>query len=393
MDRYILMFEDLKLALFSVSTDADLVMELVINPACSHYLPVGIHKKEQLKKWIQDRGIPVTRDSIAKDLEKSGISPFKLMLLNCGLSLTDHYWICRQNEHFLWKDINLYTNPFRASFSLDIQDEIESIVSRTNFIPSSSLKGDLKKKWIIDEDGIRRLVKGNYGISCRQSLCEALASKVHKMQGALHTPYHLIKISSGDSQIIGCECPCFTDISTEFVAAIDIVANEKKPNEQLWYEFYIAICEKHGLYIRDFMDYQILSDFLISNTDRHLNNFGIIRSTDTLKWLHAAPIFDSGNAMFYQAGYIPEGKELLKIQVTSFCDTEVKLLKCVKNRGILDLTKLPDDNFLYELLKKDVLIKDEINERLVNAYREKIQYLSDFQNGADLWDYKYQKRI
>lgn len=29
MDRYILMFEDLKLALFSVSTDADLVMELV----------------------------------------------------------------------------------------------------------------------------------------------------------------------------------------------------------------------------------------------------------------------------------------------------------------------------------------------------------------------------
>lgn len=135
--------------------------ELVINPACSHYLPVGIHKKEQLKKWIQDRGIPVTRDSIAKDLEKSGISPFKLMLLNCGLSLTDHYWICRQNEHFLWKDINLYTNPFRASFSLDIQDEIESIVSRTNFIPSWSLKGDLKKKWIIDEEGIRRLVRWN----------------------------------------------------------------------------------------------------------------------------------------------------------------------------------------------------------------------------------------
>ena len=37
--------------------------------------------------------------------------------------------------------------------------------------------------------------------------------------------------------------------------------------------------------------------------------------------------------------------------------------------------------------------RDEINERLVNAYREKIQYLSDFQNGPDLWDYKYQKRI
>lgn len=56
-----------------------------------------------------------------------------------------------------------------------------------------------------------------------------------------------------------------------------------------------------------------------------------------------------------------------------------------------DLAKLPDDNFLDELLKKDVLMKDEINERLVNAYQKKIQYLSDFQNGADLWDDKYQK--
>lgn len=64
-----------------------------------------------------------------------------------------------------------------------------------------------------------------------------------------------------------------------------------------------------------------------------MNNFGIIRSTDTLKWLHAAPVFDSGNAMFYQAGYIPEGKELLKIQVTSFCDTRGEAVKMGKEQG------------------------------------------------------------
>ena len=33
----------------------------------------------------------------------------------------------------------------------------------------------------------------------------------------------------------------------------------------------------------DFMDYQIMTDFLISNTDRHMNNISVIRNPDTLK--------------------------------------------------------------------------------------------------------------
>lgn len=393
MERYILMYEDYKLALFSVSSEADTVAELLINQTCGRYLPVGVHTSEQLKKWIDNRGIPVTRDHIAQDLSGSGLSPFYLMLLNHGLSLTDHYWICRQNEHFLWQDINLYTNPFRSAYSLDLQDDINSIAAKTNFIPSASLKGDLKKKWIIDEKGIRRLVKGNYGSSCRQSLCEVLASEIHKRQGISYTPYSLIWISSNGTRMIGCECPNFTDISTEFVPAIDIMANEKKPNDISWYEFYIKVCESYGLNMRDFLEYQILSDFIISNTDRHLNNFGIIRAADTLEWIGAAPIFDSGNAMFYNASYIPADKELLKIPVTSFCDSEAKLLKCVKNRGVLDVAKLPHDNYLYNLLKKDIVIKDEVNERLAEAYRKKIRYLGDFQNGADLWDYRYFKSV
>lgn len=393
MERYILMYEDYKLALFSVSSEADTVAELLINQTCGRYLPVGVHTSEQLKKWIDNRGIPVTRDHIAQDLSGSGLSPFYLMLLNHGLSLTDHYWICRQNEHFLWQDINLYTNPFRSAYSLDLQDDINSIAAKTNFIPSASLKGDLKKKWIIDEKGILRLVKGNYGSSCRQSLCEVLASEIHKRQGISYTPYSLIWISSNGTRMIGCECPNFTDISTEFVPAIDIMANEKKPNDISWYEFYIKVCESYGLNMRDFLEYQILSDFIISNTDRHLNNFGIIRAADTLEWIGAAPIFDSGNAMFYNASYIPADKELLKIPVTSFCDSEAKLLKCVKNRGVLDVAKLPDDNYLYNLLKKDIVIKDEVNERLAEAHRKKIRYLGDFQNGADLWDYRYFKSV
>ena len=38
-------------------------------------------------------------------------------------------------------------------------------------------------------------------------------------------------------------------------------------------------------------------DYLILNEDRHLNNFGIIRDVNTLKWIDIAPIFDNGQSL------------------------------------------------------------------------------------------------
>lgn len=332
---------------------------------------------------------------IITDLNKIAVnSVFNYMLLNNGLSLTDHYWICKIDDVAVnWKEINLYTNPFKASYSLDL-DKSENIAGKTNFTPSSSLAGDLKKKWIIDQNGIRRLVKGNHSnVSCRPSLCEKLASKIHTMQIKSHVDYNLIRISSGDREITGCECACFVDENTEFIPAISVIENEQKPNNMSIYEFYLAKCLENGLDLRQDLEYQIMTDFIISNTDRHMNNFGIIRDSKTLKWLHMAPIFDSGNSMFYDSMSIPSGNELLKIRVNSFANKETKLLSYVQNRGLVDTSKLPSGDWVYNLLQKDELIKEETNERLVRAYLQKIKYLEDFQNGADLASYNYVKSM
>lgn len=48
------------------------------------------------------------------------------------------------------------------------------------------------------------------------------------------------------------------------------------------------------------LDYMNLTDFIISNNDRHLNNFGILRDSHTLRFIKLAPIFDSGNSMMYK---------------------------------------------------------------------------------------------
>ena len=175
--------------------------------------------------------------------------------------------------------------------------------------------------------------------------------------------------------------------------AIDIMWNEKIPNDKSIYEFYLAKCLENGLDLRQDLEYQIMTDFIISNTDRHMNNFGIIRDSKTLKWLHMAPIFDSGNSMFYDSMSIPSGNKLLKIRVNSFANKETKLLSYVQNRGLVDTSKLPSGDWLYNLLQKDELIKEETNERLVRAYLQKIKYLENFQNGADLASYNYVKSM
>lgn len=392
--QYFLMHEDLKIALFEVN-DFGNIINVAVSPnvETQRHLPISVISPKALADWLLNRGIPATRQGISTELKLAGVSStFALMLQNNGLSLTDHYWVKERGSQETWEMINLYTNSFKASYSLNVRDDIvgKSIADKTNFTPSASLKGDLKKKWIIDSNGVRRMVKGNYNSTCRQSISEVLATKIHSLQGGVgYTPYSLINIISDGQTIIGCECPNFTSIETEFIPAIDVVNMAKKPNDLSYYEFFIQLCSQNGVGIRYFLEYQIMTDFIISNSDRHLNNFGIIRSSKTLQWLTYAPLFDSGNSMFYKSSYIPVDKGLLKLEVTSFLKKEVQLLRYITNRGLVNLSRLPSDNYLYSLLSKDKNTRDEVNERLVKAYNKKIKYLSDFQNGADIWSYNY----
>ena len=134
------------------------------------------------------------------------------------------------------------------------------------------------------------------------------------------------------------------------------------------------------------LEYQILSDFIISNDDRHFNNFGILRNSKTLEWVGYAPIFDSGNSLFYKQSYIPVDRKLLRIETSSFKTKEVELLKYVHNKTLLNVCNLPNEENLMQLLAKDNNTKQSDNIRIIKAYKKKIKYTYDFQNGASIWN-------
>lgn len=331
-----------------------------------------------LKKWWQHRAVPIGQGKIRRILEDLGIAtPQEYLVKNLGLSLTDHYWIKPIDMELGWADVNLFTNDFRdpvgdMQFGQELDQSIE--LPANAFSPSSSVQGELRKKWII-ADGKRYLIKGNHGSNSQESLNEVAATLLHKKQGkqpyVSYRPMHL----EAESQLY-CACEGFTSDEVEFIPAIDIVDSKKKDNAISLYEHFILVCGEYGLAeetVRAFLEYQILSDFILTNTDRHLNNFGVLRNTKTLQFIGMAPIFDSGNAMFWSDPNLPAYDDLTKIQVNSFRKTEMDLLHYVQDKTRLDFSKLPTEDELREIYAMDPLIP--CMDTILLGYRKKIELL------------------
>ena len=161
-----------------------------------------------------------------------------------------------------------------------------------------------------------------------------------------------------------------------FVPAIDVVQSEKKDNAVSMYEHFIRVCASHCLpetVTRPFLEYQILTDFLLTNVDRHLNNFGVLRDTETLRFVSMAPIFDSGNSRFWNTPRKPERDDLTRIEVNSFRGRESQLLDYVTMPELLNLGNLPTVEELRDIYTKDELIVPL--DSILLGYEKKLQLL------------------
>ena len=335
-------------------------------------LPLGGSQgADSLRKWWLRRAVPISQGNIAALLQQEGIpSTQSLLVRNLGLSLSDHYWIKPSGSELTWKDVSPFSNAFSS---------LSEATSAQFYSPDAALQGDLIKKWLIVDDA-RCLLKGNRGANSQQSLNEVLASMLHEKQGfSNHVRYRPVKFNGSASEQYGCICEDFASETLEFIPAIDIVDSKKKGNAVSTYEHFIHVCTMHGLPepdVRSFLEYQILTDFVLTNTDRHLNNFGVLRDSRTLKLIRMAPIFDSGNSMFWDAPRLPERSDCTEITVNSFRKTETELLKLVTDRSRVHMDLLPGRNEIAELYAKDDSIA--FVDSILTGYEKKKALLERF---------------
>lgn len=338
---------------------------------------LGTADVSKIKKWWEVRSVPASRKTMINFInQNSYFNNGDYLAKNLALSLTDLYWICPVETEISFDEITLFNI---AAFS-DKKIPLHNIES---YDPNASLGGQMEKYW--DVSGIIPvLVKESYKHFGQQAINEVFATKLHELQGT-NIPYvKYTAIKTEDNGIL-CRCKSFTTRDIEFVSAYEIIESNKKRNDMSMYDYYIDVCTKNGIdeeIMQNFMDYQTLVDFVISNTDEHLNNFGVLRDANTMKLVAPAPIFDSGNSMFFaesrKTAY--SRADILRQKITGFCSSEEKMLKFVKNKNIVKEDLLPDKEFVMNVYSAAGVPEWKVNI-ISDNYMIKRQMLKEFQIG------------
>lgn len=394
MERYLLMHKNVPVAQFNLDAgDANAKPKQIYkNQAAIQHLPIGAQMNDmKFIEWWQDRSIPRTRQGARGALERLGYKSVTNALIdNLALSLNDCYWIKPITSDLSWENVNLFVNEFEDTFgelTFNKNSETFDLRSKTKF-NCATTQGEVQKKWCIESDGKRCLIKGNYGNSYQQSINEVFATKLHQTQRfENYTPYYFVKVSLENNLTgLGCKSYNFCNEQVEAISAWEILQTLKMRQNMSLYQPFREVCLKLGMnadYFDYYIDYEIMTDFLLTNTDRHMNNISILRNPDSLELIGFAPIYDSGNSMFYsvptnQLNLVKLGRDKVHSFVTS---REVNLLKYVRDRNIVDLSKINVDFSIYQ---KDV--EPDRWSILKEMFYRKIETLRAFQLGKNPWE-------
>ncbi len=337
------------------------------------HLPVGIPvrggvaDRAALNVWWADRSIPASRSGVRKALETLEIASTRMLPVRCyGLSLSDQYWICPEGSHLQWDDINF----FEHDFSDDIGDVLFGAEKKADALdfssPDNTSDGNLKKRWKI-VNGKRCLVKGGSNPFRQQPFNEVIAAGIMKRLGIPHVPYTVTWNKGAPYSV----CEDFVTKDTELVPAWRIYQTKKKSNSASVYQHFVSCCEALGIEgTVPFLDRMIVPDYIIANEDRHMNNFGVLRDAETLKWLGFAPIYDSGSSLGYDKtpGQMKSEREVV---CKPFKNHHGEQLKLVSDFSWIDFDALKD---VKELIANALVGAEEyIDENRVRAVTESVE--------------------
>lgn len=218
-------------------------------------------------------------------------------------SLSDCYWIRQEAENISWADVSLY----RADISEDVAET--SLFGKKQMFhghihtPETSTAGLSAKAWYRDANQKLWL----YKIGKK----EVAASKILNAIGADHVPYldasnelrqmadeeHIRKIYETNEKLV--KCPMITSEQRSIVT---------------WYDYEEHCDDEHVnpyTQIKHNPKYHEMQvcDYLLSNSDRHGENWGFYIDADTGKLGDLHPLFDHDHAFSEDAKIIAQTTE------------------------------------------------------------------------------------
>lgn len=344
------------------------------------HAPVGVPAREgsmdrgSLNEWWRGRAIPASRSGIRAALSELGVSAPELLLEKClGLSLSDQYWIRPAGSSLLWENVNFFDNPFSEDVGNILFGKEPGSAEISLMSPDNTSDGWLRKKWKII-DGKRCLIKGGSGAARQEPYNEALASRIMDRLDIPHVSYSLLLEEDYPYSV----CEDFITPDTELISAWNIMKTAKKPNHVSVYRHYLDCCSRLGIGgAKDAVNRMLALDYLIVNEDRHLKNFGVVRRADTLEYIGAAPIYDSGTSLWFDRP-LPMIHARAKAVCKPFKNSHDEQIRLVTDFSWLDFSALNGiDEELREIVRGSLFIDEARREALCQGLMDRLGMLEE----------------
>lgn len=282
--RYQLMNKDVVVAVYEEREELDDYRYDLIEQT-DPYLPYGF---VSINDWIDGRQIAKHRTSIERLMRELGLTTRHdfIGMARC-LSLTDTFWMKREDDPASWNDVSLYRNPFDdviARIAFDGTGMYGRQNSPTS--PEYATSGSFAKCWIREKGQISLLKRGSSGYANAgfEPYSEALAANLLEAAHIDHVPYEVVRYHDK----LASKCPLFTSEDVGFVSAHRFFPGPFSVSDML--EF----AAKHNA--EESFREMIVMDAVMANVDRHAGNYGFLVDNATGEVLRQAPLFDHNMA-------------------------------------------------------------------------------------------------
>jgi hypothetical protein len=326
------------------------------------HLPVGVCKEgkvslHRLNRWNIWRGIPAYRvglETLEKRLDIS--SPLDLLEQSHMVSVSDTYWMKEKDEDVSWKDVSFFSHDFDGDgFGRAMFGDYDYTVSDSAYhTPNNVTTGYHRKAWMW-ENNVLLLYKGGSPVKQLEPVNEWLASEIARRLRIYAVPY-VTRVYLNNVVSV---CRNFCDEDHDLVCGRDILQEYPAEAGESVPMHYVKVLRKHGIKgVKHFLSDQCLLDYVLMNTDRHGQNYGILVDANTNTWKETAPVFDTGTSLgcLLSEDQMEDAEKLLKANF--FGERDVSYEKLV-----------PWIRFdYYDLTALDGIV-EAYTERL-NRYRE-----------------------
>jgi hypothetical protein len=198
-----------------------------------------------------------------------------------ALSVTDHYWIKDENDIATWSDVSLYKKAINKEIIDTALTGRYVKLGKNKRTPELTTQGSYPKCWIQENKNLY-LLKSDKTSDFVNTRMEVLTSRILECFNVDYVKYTGQFMELNNKKLYVSKCKNFVTEKYDFVEAQEIYDYCRRQN--INYEEYIMNIDK------SFSD-MIVLDYILLNTDRHLQNYGCLMD-EKGKLVRLAPLFD-----------------------------------------------------------------------------------------------------